>query len=421
MANVTDVFASSVHGTDPQNLIEYITRQRIYDGHFWKQECFGLNAVDVAEKASTNIQCVGGCYGGNRQPTRFLALLLKLLQIQPSEDIVEELIQNEDFGYVRALGAMYLRLTASPPDIYEHLEPLLLDYRRLRVRTINGWDLIPMDEYVQQLLRNDRIFDIALPRLPKRSQLEKAGYLDGLPRTSPMHIHLQQQEQQEQQTAEEKVTDIYKLLQKMALDGNENAKLALETLSWDLEEQQQQQPKNYSNPTQQNKLHKDEDHDRTNHRDNPHQNRYEKNQHRQQHDHDHDDYYDRTTRDNYSFHDDKRTTTKNQNYDKYNPRGNDTRDRGDSKNNYTTEKHNIIDDDKKNETILKDDSHRDHRVKKKKKRKDKKSYGSLFKNETKTEKKETQNQQVKDAKEESNSEDYWNEQRAKLGLKPLRK
>ena len=52
MANVTDPLAGAVHGTDPQNLMEYITRQRIYDCRYWKEECFGLTAADVLEKAT---------------------------------------------------------------------------------------------------------------------------------------------------------------------------------------------------------------------------------------------------------------------------------------------------------------------------------------------------------------------------------
>ena len=104
MANVTDPLARAIHGTNPQNLIEYITRQKIYDSQYWKEECFGLSAVDIAEKAALQIKAVGGSYGGNSKPTRFLCLVLKMLQIQPDEDIVEELISNEDFKYVRALG-----------------------------------------------------------------------------------------------------------------------------------------------------------------------------------------------------------------------------------------------------------------------------------------------------------------------------
>jgi pre-mRNA-splicing factor 38A len=186
MANVTDPLARAVHGTDPQNLIEYIKRQKIYDSRYWKEECFGLNAVNVVEKAAA-LKAVGGCYGANQKPTHFLCLLLKLLQIQPDESIIQEILLLEDgnsnkdsvFKYVRALACMYLRLTGRPKDIYELLEPLYSNYSKLRVRTSNDWNLLHMDEYIDCLLTHDSVFGIALPRLAKRFHLEGAGYLDG--------------------------------------------------------------------------------------------------------------------------------------------------------------------------------------------------------------------------------------------------
>jgi pre-mRNA-splicing factor 38A len=186
MANVTDPLARAVHGTDPQNLIEYIKRQKIYDSRYWKEECFGLNAVNVVEKAAA-LKTIGGCYGANQKPTHFLCLLLKLLQIQPDESIIQEILLLEDgnnhkdsvFKYVRALACMYLRLTGRPKDIYELLEPLYSNYSKLRVRTSNDWNLLHMDEYIDCLLTHDSVFGIALPRLAKRFHLEEAGYLEG--------------------------------------------------------------------------------------------------------------------------------------------------------------------------------------------------------------------------------------------------
>ena len=145
MANVTDPLARHIHGTNPQNLLEYITRQKIYDSRYWKEECFGLAAGDIAEKAATQLRAIGGSYGGNSQPTRFLCLVLKMLQIQPDDDVVEELVANEEFKYVRALGAFYLRLTGRPADIYAQLEPLLNDYRPLRRRDVTEWTLTAME------------------------------------------------------------------------------------------------------------------------------------------------------------------------------------------------------------------------------------------------------------------------------------
>lgn len=44
MANRTAVDAFSVHGGDPQLLIEKVARSRIYESRFWKEECFGLSS-----------------------------------------------------------------------------------------------------------------------------------------------------------------------------------------------------------------------------------------------------------------------------------------------------------------------------------------------------------------------------------------
>ena len=216
MANVTDPLARNIHGTNPQNLIEYITRQKIYDSQYWKEECFGLNAVDIAAKAA-QLRAVGGSYGGNSKPTRFLCLILKMLQIQPDEDIVDELINNEDFKYVRALGAFYLRLTGRPAEIYEKLEPLYNDYRPIRRRDLNGWTLMTVDELVDELLREERVCSIAFPRLPKRDVLVEAGYLEGPRRSAAMEL-----------VTDDSPERIEKALAVLAEDGNVAAKKALE-------------------------------------------------------------------------------------------------------------------------------------------------------------------------------------------------
>jgi len=67
-----------------------------------------------------------------------MCLTLKLLQIQPDKEIIIEYIKQEDYKYLRALGAFYLRLTGSAMDIYNYLEPLYNDYRKLRRRVKSG-------------------------------------------------------------------------------------------------------------------------------------------------------------------------------------------------------------------------------------------------------------------------------------------
>lgn len=125
------------------------------------------------------IRFTGGVYGSNIRPTPFLCLTLKMLQIQPEKDIVVEFIKNEEFKYVRALGAFYLRLTGTSVDCYKYLEPLYNDNRKLRHQNRAGnYEIIHMDEFIDQLLREDRVCDIILPRIQKRCILEENNELE---------------------------------------------------------------------------------------------------------------------------------------------------------------------------------------------------------------------------------------------------
>lgn len=178
MANRTDPTAATVHGTNPQNLVEKILRLKIYDSTYWKEHCFGLTAETLVDKA-LSLRYLGGTYGGMRKPTEFMCLLLKMLQIQPDKEIVVEYIKNDDYKYVRLLGALYLRLVGKPLEVYRYLEPLYNDYRKIRLRTAEGvFVLSHVDEVVDDLLTKDYLFDIAMPRIPNRLTLEKSGQLE---------------------------------------------------------------------------------------------------------------------------------------------------------------------------------------------------------------------------------------------------
>lgn len=88
------------------------------------------------------------------------------------------------FRYLQALAMFYIRLTFSAVECYNILEPFLNDYRKLRHRSQNGFDLTYMDEYVDSLLRDERVCDTALPRIPTRFALEETEELE--PRVSLM-------------------------------------------------------------------------------------------------------------------------------------------------------------------------------------------------------------------------------------------
>jgi pre-mRNA-splicing factor 38A len=174
----------SGRNVDPMNLVEKILQARIFRNAYWKEFCFGLTEETLAERAMV-LDHVGGTFGGNKSPTPFICLVLAMLQMQPEREIVLEFIKNEDYKYVRALGAFYLRLVGSAKDIYEYLEPLLLDMRKLRKRTDTGYIHVHMDTFIEDLLSPDNYSsDISLPFLNRRHVLVENGDLQ--PRVSPL-------------------------------------------------------------------------------------------------------------------------------------------------------------------------------------------------------------------------------------------
>mmetsp|Transcript_27055 Transcript_27055/g.44435 ORF Transcript_27055/g.44435 Transcript_27055/m.44435 type:complete len:254 (+) Transcript_27055:17-778(+) len=212
MANTTRKGYESVHGTNPQYIIEKITRSKIYECLYWKQHCFALTAeliIDVAVK----LKYCGGTYGGLRKPSPFICLILKMLQIQPSKDIIIEFIRQSDEKYLRILGAFYLRLTGSALDIYRYLEPLYVDYRKIRQRRLDGsYAIAHVDELIDDFLHKDYVFEISLPHLTKRYTLEETKQLK--PRVSALtdidkdlqeaHSHKQESEQQSEKPKNKK-------------------------------------------------------------------------------------------------------------------------------------------------------------------------------------------------------------------------
>ncbi|KAH9484195.1 Pre-mRNA-splicing factor 38A [Psilocybe cubensis] len=193
MANTTVSGATAIHGQNPQFLVETVIRNRIYESTYWKEHCFALTAESIIDKA-IEVRFIGGVYG-NQKPTEFLCLLLKLLQIQPEKEILVEYLRADEFKYLRALAALYIRMTFRAVDVYELLEPLLKDYRKLRLRNMSGYSLVFMDEFVYSLLTEERVCDIIMPRLAKRQVLEENGELG--PRKSRLLAAMQGDSDQE--------------------------------------------------------------------------------------------------------------------------------------------------------------------------------------------------------------------------------
>lgn len=220
-----------VRGLNPAMLFEKAVRDRITESYYWKEQCFGLNAATLCDRA-IELSFIGGTYGVSEKASPFLCLAFKLLQINPDRDIImeylnfsdpelesvgadadtsaEERAQNSvvkhrgDFKYLRALAAFYVRLTWEPVEIYKTLEPLLLDYRKLKRRVRDSFVLTYMDQFVDDLLTKDRMCGTSLWKLPSRQQLEDLDLLDE--RESPLVDELEDMDRSDDENGHESDT-----------------------------------------------------------------------------------------------------------------------------------------------------------------------------------------------------------------------
>ncbi|KAJ5745328.1 hypothetical protein N7520_010510 [Penicillium odoratum] len=212
-----------VRGVNPVTLFEKAVRDRITDSYYWKEQCFGLNAATFCDRA-TELTFIGGTYGVSEKPSPFLCLAFKLLQLNPERDVILEYLNfsdpgsddegdgqsgvlkaRGDFKYLRALAAFYVRLTFDAVDVYKTLEPLLLDYRKLKRRVRDSFTLSYMDQFVDDLLTKDRICGTSLWKLPPRSQLEDLELLDE--RISPLADELEELDQDQDSQHEKEDRD----------------------------------------------------------------------------------------------------------------------------------------------------------------------------------------------------------------------
>lgn len=208
-----------IRGQNPALLLEKGVRERITESYYWKEQCFGLNAATLCDRAA-ELQFIGGTTGINGKPTPFLCLAFKMLQLVPERGVVLEYLNfrdgegdgdgdgeeeeegmkqehgnddNDDiadpseklhpeplgaFKYLRCLAAFYIRLAWTPVEIHTTLEPLLTDHRKIRRRLKDSYTLTHVDEFVDDLLTKERMCATSLWKMPRREDLEDVGALE---------------------------------------------------------------------------------------------------------------------------------------------------------------------------------------------------------------------------------------------------
>lgn len=169
----------TVHGVNPVLLMEKIIRDRILESQYYKELCFGLNAATLLDRAS-ELTYLGGTISATTKPTPFLCLLFKLLELQPPRNIIHAYLEQggEEWKYLRCLAAFFVRLCYPAVEVYTTLEKYLGDFRKIRIRSPAGWRLGFVDEFVDGLLTEERVCEIALPRMMTRAMLEDAEELE---------------------------------------------------------------------------------------------------------------------------------------------------------------------------------------------------------------------------------------------------
>ncbi|KAB8295954.1 hypothetical protein EYC80_008774 [Monilinia laxa] len=174
------------NGLNPATILEKPVRERIVDCYFWKDQCFALNEADIVSRVVSHVTFIAGTYGDSQRPSPFLCLAFKLLQLGPSDEILQEYMGygGEKFKYLRALALFYWRMTRQAKDVYPVLEGYLEDRRKLKRKTRTGTTLTFMDQFVDDLLTKDRVCGTTLWKMPKREILEDLEVLE--PRISPL-------------------------------------------------------------------------------------------------------------------------------------------------------------------------------------------------------------------------------------------
>eukprot|EP00804_Cyclotella_cryptica_P000986 CCRYP_012337-RA/>CCRYP_012337-RA protein AED:0.04 eAED:0.04 QI:554/1/1/1/0/0/2/63/250 len=250
-----------------------------------------------------------------------------------------------------------------------------------------------MDELADELLTSDRYCGIALPHLPKRDVLVSAGYLDG-PRRSALG-----------QLIEEQVAgDAEKFLEKLAESGNKAAQVALEERRKRKREAEEKEQKI------QEQIRKDKVKDSDRHdldRGRIHESRgghsSTSRHHRGDTNLDERRRYENRTHD-FSRSRREENTRGSERYNKEGRHG---------ENEYKDRDREYYDDDRKSRPRNNHESHKSQHSSDKK-------YGTLFKTQPRDNTSETLDKIASNVEQENTAE-YWNDQRAKLGLKPLQK
>lgn len=197
------------------NLIEPIIRHRIQDSLFYKQYLYLSNEATILPIIIEHVHYIGGTDSSNR-PSTFISCLFRLLELEPSKEIIKTYLTQLDFNefkYLTALTLIYIRLTYPSQEVYSIFDQYFQDFRKLRIKLKTPvfdsqklpihYKITFIDEWVDTLLVNERVIDLMLPRLIPRTTLVERGQL------APRQYYIDISDEEEKDAGEEEEEDDY--------------------------------------------------------------------------------------------------------------------------------------------------------------------------------------------------------------------
>lgn len=104
--------------------------------------------------------------GTTTVPSTLMCCLFRMFTIGLSYDELTQLLENEQWPYVRCCGFLYIRYGCSPERLWEHLGEYCLDDQEFTPSKTSPDFKVSMGEYVEALLMDERYYFTALPRIP---------------------------------------------------------------------------------------------------------------------------------------------------------------------------------------------------------------------------------------------------------------
>ena len=126
--------------------------------------------VDEIFTKVTHVEPFDKSPAGERIGSIAFCLLKMMYDFKLTRNQVNALLQHKDSPYIRALGALYLRIGASPELLWEHILPLLDDTEEFipgRIGGVGGGNKVKLNRWVVTLFTyENRYYGTVLPRLP---------------------------------------------------------------------------------------------------------------------------------------------------------------------------------------------------------------------------------------------------------------